>query len=171
MNTTNTTTTEYTAPLSTFISRITARLAPPAEKTVAPIPVPTPTMEVLEEVRAGHLTSAHIGKTISLGDGCRGKVTRIGRRFDAESGRTRTDVTTSQGGLRTYGADHVLLLVQLRPRPVPSVARTPAQLEYDAFRTAEYAAEKALATAATEALTPQHIPQLRTSGILAGMMI
>ena len=141
--TTDTTNSDYTAPLSTLISRITARLAPPAEKTVIPIAVPTPTVEILSELLAGHLTSAHLGKTISLGDGIRGKIVRIDRRFEPQSGRERTDVTTAQGGLRTYGSDCVLLLVELRPRPVPSAVRTPAQLEHDTFRTAEYAAEEA----------------------------
>lgn len=165
--------TEHGVPLSNLISRIANLIAPAEAKAPASEPARVSTREVLTEIRAGKLTRAHVGKTISLRDGGRGKILRIDRRVDVQSGRPVTDVETDRDGLRTYGTATVLLVAELKPRPariVRTSAEQAAKLEDVASRAAEYAAEKAPLLAA-EARIPTLTPRLRTSGILAGMIV
>jgi hypothetical protein len=158
------TTTEYVAPLSSWITRIASRLAPSDAKSPT-FKASRPEMEIFAEVHAGQLTRAHIGRTISLRDGARGKIQRVEQRTDVRTGRAVTDITTDQG-FRTYGAEKVVLLVDLVPVPIPRAA-TGEYRGINGLTTAEFLAEQeAAAEAKAAAKTPRQL-----HGYFAGLTI
>ncbi|MET4705958.1 hypothetical protein [Frigoribacterium sp. UYMn621] len=171
---TTVTTTEYTAPLSGLISRIAARFAPAVAK--APAAKAGSTQEIPVEVRAGSLNAAHLNQTIALRDGLRGRITFLEHRTSNDTRGSRVvDVTTDYGTVRTYPAAATVVLLETLPKPVrpagPSVYVNP-----DGQSTAEVLVEKAIAKAEAdeelaEARIPTLTPRLRTSGILAGMIV